>query len=183
MPRRTLRIYKSYIMIGNQPRIAIPLQKKERFFIRLGWLVVVLHFIVTLVFYFELPDSIPTHYNFSGQPNGFGDKTEIWTLPILNLVLFYSLNFLIKKIKPWYMNYPVKVTEKNAPVLYSMNLTMLAVLGFSTSILFLILSVETILIATENHSYRLSFIVPLLIILITMVPFYFIIKMFNLPKT
>ena len=170
-------------MPGNQPRIAIVPKKKDLYLMRFGWFVVALHFIMTLAFYFELPDTIPTHYNFSGQPDGFSDKTEIWTLPILNLVLYYGMNFLTKKIKPWHMNYPVKVTEKNAPILYSMNFTMLVILAFSASMVFFMLSLETILIATENNSPGLGFIVPLLIIFITATPFYFIIKMFKLPKT
>ena len=56
-----------------------------------------------LFYYGSLPDEIPRHYNFIGQPDGFGPKTMIWILPIIGLAAFLLLTFLprlILKQKP-----------------------------------------------------------------------------------
>jgi len=35
----------------------------------------------------QLPDRIPIHYDSSGKPDGFSNKSMIWTLPVIGGVL------------------------------------------------------------------------------------------------
>ena len=51
---------------------------------------------VTIVSYANLPETIPMHYNAVGEVDGYGEKQNIWTLPILGTVLFLVLILLIK---------------------------------------------------------------------------------------
>jgi len=63
-----------------------------------------------------LPDTIPTHFGASGRPDGGGPKSTVWFIPVLNIAL-YALLTVVTKF-PHISNYPVTVTEGNAPRLY-----------------------------------------------------------------
>lgn len=43
-------------------------------------------FLVPAFYYSELPEEIPIHFNAAGVADGFGKKSTIWLLPILNVV-------------------------------------------------------------------------------------------------
>jgi uncharacterized membrane protein len=66
----------------------------------------------------KLPDTIPTHFNASGQADGYGDKYFFWILPGISVFL-YLLLILINLI-PHKLNYPVKITLQNALKQYTM---------------------------------------------------------------
>jgi uncharacterized membrane protein len=51
---------------------------------------------VTIVSYPNLPETIPMHYNAAGEVDGYGEKHNIWTLPIVSTGLFLLLTLLIK---------------------------------------------------------------------------------------
>lgn len=47
---------------------------------------VLITFLVPAYYYGQLPAEIPIHFNAAGEADGFGNKSTIWLLPILNLV-------------------------------------------------------------------------------------------------
>lgn len=120
-------------MFRKQPKIEVKPTITDLKIIRLGWFLVILNFIIVKIFYVDLPEEIPIHFNFKGEADGFGSKTNIWFLPLLTLIMYYGMNLVILKVKPWQMNYPVRVTEKNAPQLYAMNLRMLVLVNLAIS--------------------------------------------------
>lgn len=170
-------------MCSKKPKIEVLPNPQELTILKIGWYLVLINFLLVFVFYFYLPDTIPTHYNLYGDADDFGSKSNIWVLPILNLILFYTLTFVIKKIKPWQMGYPIKVTDTNAPTLYHLNLKMLVSLTFGISVVFFIISIETILFALNSSMIEFRFIIPVLFLFLTILPFYFIFKMYKLPQS
>ena len=42
----------------------------------------------------ELPEQIPRHFNAAGDPNRWGAKAGIWTLPIIAAVMYTALTIL-----------------------------------------------------------------------------------------
>lgn len=54
-------------------------------------------FLLTLTIYLSissypsLPDRIPTHFNFQGVPDGWGNRNEIFVLPVLSACLYILL--------------------------------------------------------------------------------------------
>lgn len=68
--------------------------------------------------YNQLPERIPTHFGFDGNPDGFGPKSRIWLLPVLGLVLYLFMGYLARK--PHTYNYAVKITPENAEREYSL---------------------------------------------------------------
>ncbi len=59
-----------------------------------------------------LPESIPTHFNLYGQPDGFGPKYTALFLPALMLVLYVTLSVLAKY--PSLSNKSSRTPEQNA---------------------------------------------------------------------
>jgi uncharacterized membrane protein len=90
---------------------------------------------VAAVYYPRLPDSIPTHFNFSGEPDGWGAKTGLLVTPLIGTVLYAALTVLSRY--PHKLNYLWAITESNARRQYILSRRMLSavklVLVFSFS--------------------------------------------------
>ena len=169
-------------MFKNQPKTPIKPSKTDLLVMRLGWLIVALNFILVAVFFLNLPETIPTHFNIKGIADGYGNKNDIWMLPLLNLITYLGLTLLITKVKPHHYNYPIKVTEENAPIVYGLSLKMLVWLNFGIAILFTLLSLHTLLLAKEITTIDLGWLLLVFITSITFGPLFFIYKMFSLSK-
>ncbi|MFD0796720.1 DUF1648 domain-containing protein [Maribacter chungangensis] len=174
---------KITFMFRKQPKIEVKPTKTDRLLMRIGCILVGLHFIVIGVFYFDLPNTIPTHFNLKGEADGFGSKMNLWALPILSLGTFYALWLLTIRMKPWNYNYPTQVTEKNATALYALSIRMLVWLNMGTVLVFLVISLHSILIALRVQWINLSWFIIFLLIFLTLYPFIIIVKMFQIPKT
>jgi len=169
-------------MFKKQPKINVRPTSTDRKIILFGWLLVVLNFILVFVFYFQLPDNIPTHFNLKGEADGYGSKSTLWLLPVINLSTYLLMSTIVTKMKPWKYNYPIKVTERNAPKLYAMCIEMMVWLNFGMALLFLVISVEIILKAIEHEAFGLGWTFIPLVAVITLLPFWYIFNMFKIPK-
>lgn len=58
----------------------------------------------------ELPSQVPTHFGFSGPPNGFGPKAAIWTLPCVAVFLYLLLTLTCRH--PELASLPASITEE-----------------------------------------------------------------------
>lgn len=170
-------------MFRKQPKIEVKPTITDLKIIRLGWFLVILNFIIVGIFYVDLPEEIPIHFNFKGEADGFGSKTNIWFLPLLTLIMYYGMNLVILKVKPWQMNYPVSVTEKNAPQLYAMNLRMLVLVNLAISLVLFPTSIEIIVAGKYGDTgFNFTIITIIICLIFTLLPFYFIFKMFKFSK-
>lgn len=84
--------------------------------------------------YPALPDVIPTHFDFSGQPDSYGTKSEaLWTSGVM-LALLCLLTWL--STKPAALNYPIWVTERNAQAVYREGERMMVLTGIAVLMLY-----------------------------------------------
>lgn len=140
-------------------------------------MVVAFNVFLVLGVYFDLPENIPTHFNFQGQVDGYGHKSALWAIPMLSAGLYLAMGLLATKMKPWLMNYPVKVTEENAPKLYPLALRMLSMMNFCFVVAFLI---TTCIILLKIKEWVDVLDVQLLIglwVLNGLLPLYYVYKM------
>ena len=166
--------------LKNHPKIDIEPSPTDKMLMKLGWGMVLLNAALILFFYFDLPETIPTHFNRKGEVDGYGHKFSLWLIPFFSALMYMGLSFMITKMKPYQMNYPVKVTEKNAPKLYALALRMLTVMNLCFVTAFLI---TTAIILLQVKDVVDTVDVQLLIglwVLNGLVPFYYIYKMFTL---
>lgn len=60
----------------------------------------------------KLPQQIPVHFNFSGNPDSWGNKLTILLFPIISVVLYTTITIVIRY--PHTFNYLWPITSENA---------------------------------------------------------------------
>jgi uncharacterized membrane protein len=98
--------------------------------------------------YSTLPDTIPTHYGFSGKADGYGGKSTLLVL-VGVLIAMYLLLLGVSRI-PHKFNYVTEITESNAYLQYSIALQMMRIVKLIVVIIFSYIIVTTIQIAQGN---------------------------------
>ena len=66
--------------------------------------------------YPSLPEVVPTHFDFTGQPDDFGSRTSV--LWLAGIMLVVGVLMAWASTKPNVLNYPGDITEANAQRLY-----------------------------------------------------------------
>ncbi|KAE8764089.1 DUF1648 domain-containing protein [Georgenia thermotolerans] len=100
-----------------------------------AWAVFVAGVLLIAARYPALPATIPTHFDATGTPDGFGPRTSILWLPLLWFVLQAGLLALSRY--PRIFNYPVPVTADNAQRLYREGEQLMVVLAAEVAVMFL----------------------------------------------
>jgi uncharacterized membrane protein len=72
----------------------------------------------------QLPQLIPTHFGLDGQPDAWGSRWSLLSLPVVAVAL-YSLMTVVAR-RPSAFNFPVRVTPANRARLESLALDMIA---------------------------------------------------------
>ena len=121
--------------------------------------------VLAVVSYSSLPDSISTHFNISGQADDWGNKASVFILPVIGILVFTGISILSKF--PHIFNYPVKVTEENALQLYTKSVRIIRILKALVVILFLFIKWQVCKSAekAEIHAWFLPavLIIPVLL--------------------
>ncbi|MFN8256571.1 MAG: DUF1648 domain-containing protein [Bacteroidales bacterium] len=164
----------------NNPRIDPEFMRADGFLEISG--VIGLIALLTFPLYYlpQLPEQIPGHYNSLGIPDSFSSRNTIWALPITGLVMYVGLTFLNRF--PHIFNYPVKVTEENAPQLYSLSTRMIRILKNLLVIIFLYINYQTIKVALNQSSGLGEVFLPAVLIVILGYLSIMIFKMAKLKK-
>lgn len=96
----------------KRPRLKIELTPLDKLLEAVGWFALFAMWIGLIISYDQLPETIPTHYNAQGVVDGYGNKSDIWMLPIVASALFVGMT-LLNRI-PHIFNYLTTITEENA---------------------------------------------------------------------
>lgn len=164
----------------NQPQIEIKLTKYDNVIEMLGYLTLIAFWIMTIVAFDSLPESIPIHYNGKGEVDNYSPKTSIFLLPIIGTFLFAILTLLNKH--PESFNYNAKITEDNAEKQYKNTTRMIRFLKFMVLMVFLIIDFQTIQIAKGNSDTLGIWFLPLVLVMIFIPIGYFTYKSYKLKK-
>ncbi|MFN7120368.1 MAG: DUF1648 domain-containing protein, partial [Saprospiraceae bacterium] len=128
--------------------------------------------LLTIFTYANLPERIPTHFNFRGEVDNYGSRDMIWFAPIISLILFILLTFLNRN--PHQFNYTVKITPANALRQYTIATRMIRSLKLSLVIIFIVLQWLVIQAAVNNTVSLNKFLLPAVILLVLVPIGYFI---------
>lgn len=85
-----------------------------------------LGFYLLLTKYASLPDTIPVHFNFRGDPDSWGSKATIWIIGAASVILYSSMTLITRA--PHIFNYPFSITTENAERQYRIARTFLTLL-------------------------------------------------------
>jgi uncharacterized membrane protein len=134
----------------KRPKLNISLSWKEKMLILISTLCVIAMWVYLYIVWSNLPSIIPIHFNISGTPDRFGNKSSVFLLPIIGSIMHILLVVLSKM--PHCFNYPVSVTENSAEALYKIGKQLILLLDMELSLMFLILLWEDIQSAIGNIS-------------------------------
>lgn len=115
----------------SQPKISVPKTQFDYMLIGVGLLGLLTMAIITIINFDQLPATIPTHFNASGEPDSYGDKSTLWFILLVAAALYFII--LLINRAPHLVNYSVPITPENAERQYQnlqrLNRTMAAVLA------------------------------------------------------
>jgi uncharacterized membrane protein len=83
----------------------------------LGWLALAIFWVLIWVNYAELPHTIPSHFNWKGEVDGYGSRETMLLLPIIATLVFVGLTILNRY--PHLFNYPSPITADKAVASYT----------------------------------------------------------------
>lgn len=110
----------------QRPRVKIGMSNADRVIEFVSASGLILMFAIMLLYYSKLPSTIPQHYNASGEPDAFGNKSTVWILPILAFAVYSILTAALKYSHRF--NFPYEITEENAERQYKNSVLMLRIL-------------------------------------------------------
>ncbi len=120
-----------------------------------------LHALLILGAWNLLPASIPVHYNLAGEANAWGDRSNLFLLFGLSILVYLGLTWLGRY--PHKFNYPWQVTADKAERQYNLARNFLRAVKCEIVWLFAIISLQTIGISLGLANGLGSFFVILVI--------------------
>ena len=118
-----------------------------------------------IIMWSQIPDQIPTHYNFAGEADGYGGKGSLIFMMVLAWFMFILISVLMRFPNTW--NMPVKVTAENKARLYSITRAMLEVIKMLASLLFAVMLINAA-IATPMPRFILIALIAAMLLSIIM---------------
>lgn len=88
----------------------------------------------TVYWYSRLPEVIPTHFNFKGEVDDYGNRSELWFLPAIGLFIYVLMTLIA--LVPHTFNFPWKITPQNALRQYRLAIRMIRTLKLTLVLLF-----------------------------------------------
>jgi uncharacterized membrane protein len=128
--------------------------------------------------YNHLPDTIPRHYNFVGQPDGYSGKSIIFILPALTIVIYLLMT--IGPRFPHIFNYPFQLTDENAERQYRNMTFMIRTLKIIIIVIFGYLTYATIQNGLGKMQGLGTWFTPVTLLLLLGTVVYFTYKGFRL---
>jgi uncharacterized membrane protein len=161
----------------ERPKIHLKLTTVDRAFELIGWLSIMAIWILTITNYNNLPDTIPIHFNGAGQADGFGEKVNILTLPLIATILFVGLTIL--NGFPHFFNYPIGITKENARRQYTNATRLIRYLKLTVVFIFGLIAFQTIQHANGKTDGLGAWLLPLTLGLIFIPLLFFVTKSFK----
>ncbi len=148
---------KSQYYYQRQPKVKIDMTLTDWLLEALIIMGVIVGTVVTVLKYENLPDVIPTKYDFSGNVIAYGGKVNILILVGLMIVMYLFL-VVINRF-PHTFNYLVKITEQNAYKQYKLAMSLIRWINLEMTWLISLLIINDIYISLSENQDRTQIIV------------------------
>lgn len=123
-------------------RYYVPLTSFDKIVEGIGAFALIGCCLVPIMYYYELPEQIPVHFNLAGIPDDYGSRSRILVLPLVAIII-YGLLFLKHRFQHL-IRFPVPVTPENRFKLLRLTYQMFRMIRLSVAILFLVMIVSTV---------------------------------------
>lgn len=98
-------------MSNSRPHIKVPYETIDIIIEFISITLLILMWLYCVINYIYLPDTIATHFDGVGKPDGYGSKLTIWIIPIISTAIYLGLLILNKY--PHMHNYMVNINPEN----------------------------------------------------------------------
>ncbi|MBW7840657.1 MAG: DUF1648 domain-containing protein [Chitinophagaceae bacterium] len=144
-----------------RPKVKISWNGTDRFLEVSGWLLLLFWWVLIIITFNRLPETIPSHFDLSGMPDDYSSKWTIFLLPTLASFIYIGLTILNRF--PHKFNYISAITTANAKRQYTFATRMIRFLKWGIVLLFGFISYQTVQIALGKETGIGGWIVPFLI--------------------
>ena len=148
-------------MKTGRPKIKVPVESLDIILDILSATILILLIVFAIMSYSDLPETIPSHFNANGEVDGYSNKSLLWLLPGLGLILFIGL-YILNKF-PHTHNYMVNITEENALKNYRLSTRVVRFTNLFIMLIFGLITYSIIESAKGNNSNMDGWILPLVI--------------------
>lgn len=121
-------------------------------------------FLYVIATWTSLPDKVPTHFNFAGEPDQWGGKASLLLLMGVTAVLYAGLSLLTRF--PHIFNYPCTITDQNRRRQYLLARQMLTALKTELVLVFSFINWQTIAVARGAATDKTGWFTPVLLIVV-----------------
>ena len=132
------------------PKIVLEQSPADRILEGLAATGLVVLLVLPAVYYNDLPEIIPTHFDAFGEADGYGGKWTILLLSFIGLALYGLLTFV--NSRPQHMNFPVRITPENAKRQYRLATRLIRILKALIMPMFAYISWSVIQGALSGHA-------------------------------
>jgi len=146
----------------NRPILEIPRSEQERLLDTLTIIALALLILIPVLNYGSLPEEIPTHFNGKGEADAWSNKSYIWILPGIGVLMGILMHYLTTI--PHHYNYKVEITEENAPAQYQRGRTVIRFFNAFDTILFLVITWFMIQAAKGEAGGMNKWMLPIILI-------------------
>jgi len=153
-------------MNEDRPRIKLALKPLDKWLEALAVCGGIWLWVFCIRAYTILPETIPTHFNLKGVPDGYGSRATLFILPSIATAI--ALLMTILNQYPHIFNYMVKITINNAEQQYRSATRLLRAVKLFVIVLFSIISIMiTTSVKNAGMSRWLGTSLPIIIALFT----------------
>jgi len=161
--------------MAKNPKIHVPNSSVDSAIDAISALFLCLSWSYLLLYYSEIPEKIPTHYNIKGVADGFGAKSQLFALLGMGTIIYialYVLNFF-----PHKMNHLAEITEENAFYQYTIAKKMFRLINLAIAITFSYLCSKTVHNALNGEVNLDAWMTPIILVLLFVPLVYYLFKL------
>ena len=151
----------------DNPAPWVPASGWERALEIVTLVLVICSWILPIMYYGELPDEVPMHFNAQGEADSWGPKSTLFILPGITSVLYIILT-AISRISPGssYSSTLVPITEENEAIQHRLQSEQVRITKFLTVLLLVHITWGIVRISREGGSHLSNWAVVLYLVAI-----------------
>ena len=143
----------------------------------LSWLILLISWIYSILYFSKLPEIIPSHFNALGKVDDYANKMILFIAPAISSFLVVGLTYLNRF--PHLFNFPFKINKENAEKSYQVASRMIRYLKFSIALIFLLILDQTIQLAITQNNNLGFWVLPLILAMVFIPITFFLKKLFR----